>query len=573
MARTEAPQRDMEPEPPPHLHEQPAGFDPVQFVRGAVKNAPWIVIAVVFHVILFAVLSIWYVTTHQAGNVAPPAMVTVKTNTEEAPVEPEAPPPEIIDRNAIPKFNENTQEGPVNPDEVIIPDAPPGRRGEITDNTDPNKEPGEYNPDPDAPANLPSGATGGTAIGVGKIGHFGTGKPSAFLSRKAGAGGRGGGGLGQGGGGGAGGSTKQTETAVMWALRWLKNHQSADGHWDTDGFDAQCKLNRCDGPGEAPYDPGSSGLALLCFLGAGETHQSGTCRETVKNGLKYLRDIQDSEGCFGPRTSQHFMYNHAIAALAMTEAYGMTSSRVFKEPAQRGVGFVLKSKNPYLAWRYNFPPDGDNDTSVSGWMVMVLKSAIMSDIDVEKSAIKDAVAWVEKMTEPEFGRTGYQQRGGQPARTNEMMTKFPNDKSESLTAVGVLIRVFAGHTPKDDEFIVKGADLMKKKPPKWDVDAGTIDFYYWYYGTLAMFQVGNEYGGHWKAWNEAMKTAIIDHQRLEADRDERGSWDPIDCWSPEGGRIYATTMNCLCMEVYYRYGRVLGVRKEDDKHGGAPEKK
>jgi len=229
---------------------------------------------------------------------------------------------------------------------------------------------------------------------------------------------------------------------------------------------------------------------------------------------------------------------------------------------------VLKSKNPYLAWRYNYPPDGDNDTSVSGWMVMVLKSAIMSELDVEKAAIKDAVAWVEKMTEPEFGRTGYQQRGGPPARTNEMMQKFPADKSESLTAVGVLIRIFAGHTPKDDEFIVKGADLMKKKLPKWDVDAGTIDFYYWYYASLAMFQVG---GDHWKAWNEAMKTAIIDHQRMEADRDERGSWDPIDCWSPEGGRIYATTLNCLCMEVYYRYGRVIGVNLDPKKPGEKPK--
>jgi hypothetical protein len=340
----------------------------------------------------------------------------------------------------------------------------------------------------------------------------------------------------------------------MWALRWLKNHQSPDGHWDAAGFDAQCKLNRCDGPGEATYSPGLSGLALLAFLGAGETHQVGTCRETVKNGLKYLRDVQDSDGCFGPRVSQHFLYNHACAALAMTEAYGMTGSRVFKEPAQRGIGFVLKAKNPYLAWRYNFPPDGDNDTSVTGWMVTALKSAVMSELDVEKSALKDAVAWVEKMTDPASGRTGYQQRGGPPARTNDMMRKFPAEKVESLTAIGVLVRIFAGHTPRDDEFIEKGADLIAKKPPKWDVDAGTIDFYYWYYGSLAMFQVG---GDHWKAWNQAMKTAIADHQRMEADRDERGSWDPVDPWSPEGGRIYATALNCLSMEVYYRYGRVL----------------
>jgi hypothetical protein len=429
-------------------------------------------------------------------------------------------------------------------------------QGEDSSTNTAGKESGEYNPDPDAPYNLPSGATGGTSIGVGKIGHVGK-APSPWVSARLGGGGHGGGGPGgPGGNGPSGGRMTPTNVAVMAALQWLKHHQSPDGRWDGGAFDAQCKMNRCDGPGDSAFSTGVTGLSLLAFLGAGETHQTGSCRTTVKNGLKWLRDVQDSEGCFGPRTSQHFLYNHACAALAMTEAYGMTGSRVFKEPAQRGVGFVLKSKNPYLAWRYNYPPDGDNDTSVSGWMVMVLKSAIMSELDVEKAAIKDAVSWVEKMTEPEFGRTGYQQRGGPPARTNEMMQKFPAEKSESLTAVGILIRIFAGHTPKDDEFIIKGADLMKKKLPKWDVDAGTIDFYYWYYASLAMFQVG---GDHWKAWNEAMKTAIIDHQRMEADRDERGSWDPIDCWSPEGGRIYATTLNCLCMEVYYRYGRVIGV--------------
>jgi hypothetical protein len=57
-----------------------------------------------------------------------------------------------------------------------------------------------------------------------------------------------------------------------------------------------------------------------------------------------------------------------------------------------------------------------------------------------------------------------------------------------------------------------------------------------------------------------MQKAIIDHQRLEEGKDERGSWDPEDPWSPEGGRVYSTTLNCLCMEVFYRYGRVFGTR-------------
>jgi len=157
------------------------------------------------------------------------------------------------------------------------------------------------------------------------------------------------------------------------------------------------------------------------------------------------------------------------------------------------------------------------------------------------------------------GRTGYNTMGGYPSRLTLAEADFPADKSESMTAVGVLIRIFAGHTMESDPLISKGADLMAEKLPVW-ADGGDIDFYYWYYGTLAMHQVG---GPRWDKWNAAIKTVIIDHQRQNKDEDEYGSWDPVDPWSSAGGRIYATTLNCLSMEVYYRYPRVFGTAKKE----------
>ena len=351
------------------------------------------------------------------------------------------------------------------------------------------------------------------------------------------------------GGRGEGGGT---QPAVDAALTWLARHQSPDGRWDCDGFSSMCKGNQCDGHGDASYDPGVSGLALLPFLGAGETHVQGEHREVVKSALGYLRTIQDSEGCFGPRTSQHFQYNHSIATLAMAEAYGLSGSRMLKDPAQRAVGFVQQSQNPYLAWRYGVR-DGENDTSVTGWMVMALKSAKLAGLEVDGGAFRGAIGWVDKMTEPEFGRVGYQRRGGQPARTTDMMERFPADRSESMTAAGVLTRVFCGQDPAKSDEIQKGVDLIVRKPPRWDVDAGTIDMYYWYYGTLAMHQVG---GRPWKTWNESMKSAVVDNQRNESGRDERGSWDPVGPWGREGGRVYSTATMALCLQVYYRYQRV-----------------
>jgi hypothetical protein len=520
------------------------------------RNSPWLSLAILLHLLLFAIFSIIYIA-HQA-----PVEKTVDmaVNISKTPlVLPDAieEPPEIIDRNSVPILPTET-EGPVNPDPVYIPDADPGRAGEITDEIDPTKEAGIYNPDPEALSNLPSGATGGTPIGVGSVGHHGTGTPSAYASRRAGGGGRGGGGLGQGGGGGRGGMHQATDAALI----WLKNHQSEDGSWSAANFSQQCKTNTCDGEGNPVYDVGLTGLAILCYLGAGETHQSPLFGTTVRNGLKYLLDNQDESGCFGNRVGHGWVYNHACATLAMAEAYGMTEAKAFREPAQRAINFVLKAQNPYSAWRYDFPPAGDNDSSVTGWMVMALKSAVLSGLTIDTSSLDNAVSFIDEITDPANGRTGYTLMGEGPSRLPLIASSFPGEKSESLTSVGILVRVFCGRTLDDDPMIGKGADLLIEKLPTWNPTDGSIDFYYWYYGTLAMHQVG---GPRWEKWNEAIKTALVDHQRLNKDEDEYGSWDPIDAWSSEGGRVYATTLNCLSTEVYYRYDRVFGTTERAAK--------
>jgi hypothetical protein len=133
------------------------------------------------------------------------------------------------------------------------------------------------------------------------------------------------------------------------------------------------------------------------------------------------------------------------------------------------------------------------------------------------------------------------------------MDRFPADRSEALTAVGLLVRIFLGENPADSEAIQKGVDLCLKVLPEWDESSGSIDMYYWYYGSLALFQVGDE---PWKAWNKAMKSAIVDHQRR--DGDECGSWDPVGPWGREGGRVYSTAVCVMCLEVYYRYVRLFG---------------
>jgi hypothetical protein len=255
--------------------------------------------------------------------------------------------------------------------------------------------------------------------------------------------------------------------------------------------------------------------------------------------------MQDADGCFGPRTSQHWAYNHAVATIAVTDAYAATQSAALRGPAAKAVQFVQRAQNPYLAWRYSFPPDGDNDTSVTGWMVRALSSGKRAGLDVEQAAFRGAVSWVEKMTEPQFGRTGYQQRGGPPARTSEMMAKFPADKSEALTAVGLCIRLDAGQDAKSWSGMQLSADLVAKTPPRWDAE-GSVDLYYWFHGTDAMRRIG---GAAWDGWRNSLVAALVPHQEKASAGCAKGSWAPDDPWGPEGGRVYSTSMALLALEM------------------------
>jgi hypothetical protein len=360
----------------------------------------------------------------------------------------------------------------------------------------------------------------------------------------------------------AGGGSGMTEDAVELGLKWLADHQDVeeDGRWDCDDFMKHDPADdRCDGPGGALYDVGVTGLSILAFLGAGYTDR-GSARENkyaknVRQGLRFLMTSQDDEGCFGSRSSQHFMYNTAIATLAMSEAYWMTRNPRYKKPAQEGLNFIARARNPYLAWRYE-PRGGENDSSVTGWMVMALKSGKFGGLDIDPDAFEGARQWIEKMTDPEFGQCGYNQPGGESARPEGLADKYPAEKSQSMTAVGMLTRIFLGEDPRTSRMVGLGADLCVERLPTWNPDDGSIDMYYWYYGTLAMFQVG---GPRWTKWNKAMVGSIVKSQRRMNAGSRAGSWDPIGPWGGDGGRVYSTACLVMCLEVYYRYDRVFGL--------------
>jgi hypothetical protein len=354
-----------------------------------------------------------------------------------------------------------------------------------------------------------------------------------------------------------GGGGKGTRGPLDSGVRWLVDHQDLDGKWDADGFSKHDPANdRCEGPGDGEHDVGVTGLALLALLGDGNTTRDGPHSENVSRGLQWLRTQQDPDsGLFGERLGHSYMYGHAIATLTVCEAYYFSKNPILKSTAQRAVNFISRARNPYGVWRYSSDPDGDQDTSVTGWMVLALRSASDAGLKVDSAAFDDALAWLEEITDESTGRVGYDSPGSASSRVRGVNDHFPTDRTECMTAVGLLSRFFLGQDPIEDPVLMRHADLLQDALPVWDPDGLSNDLYYWYYGSYAMYQIG---GQHWQHWNRAMKKAVVDSQR--SDSSARGSWDPIGPWGHAGGRVYSTALGVLCLEVYFRYARILGGR-------------
>ena len=117
-----------------------------------------------------------------------------------------------------------------------------------------------------------------------------------------------------------------------------------------------------------------------------------------------------------------------------------------------------------------------------------------------------------------------------------------------MTALALYCRFLLGQRPDDKPVMALSASLIQKKPPTWNTKDGSIDFYNWYCASYAMFQMG---GKPWWQWYAALDDAVVKSQR--ADGSFKGSWDPVDVWGENGGRVYATAMCVLTLESSYRY--------------------
>lgn len=339
------------------------------------------------------------------------------------------------------------------------------------------------------------------------------------------------------------------EASIQAALDWLVAHQDENGRWDTDGF-MKHDLNGapCDGAGIPVHDVGVTGLAVLAMLGQGSTLRTGPYKDPLKMAVMWLREQQQENGLIGVNASHDFIYDHAIAAFAICEAYGLSNYKLLKPVAQKAVNYLESHRNPYAVWRYQ-PRDNDNDTSVTTWAVAACTSAKHWGLEVNENALNLAAVWYDQVTSPD-GRAGYSKAGEPSSRKpGDHATRFPVQHGEAMTAAALFGRFMLGQTPKDREVMALSAQRLQARLPVWKADR--IDAIYWYFGTFAMLQMGGE---PWAAWERAI-AALPEHQRK--DGNFAGSWDPVGVWDADGGRVLVTALYALTLQANARAAKLV----------------
>ncbi|HYE07089.1 MAG TPA: prenyltransferase/squalene oxidase repeat-containing protein [Planctomycetota bacterium] len=409
------------------------------------------------------------------------------------------------------------------------------------------------------------------------IAEMETGGEGAFMAIGAGSGAKGL--LGQRGGGG--GSRVLTSTTrctfrprgtpvtierVDRALRWFKRHQSPDGRWDVDGYQLNCADGgRCE-PGTEHVgisgDVACTAYALMCFNSAGYTHRvgGGQYRKVIAQAIEWLVANQGADGVWGGRN-----YEHAVATMAIAEAYAMSRDKRLREPAQRGVDVILarqaRADGYGLVWDYVQPNPERNDASVSGWNVMALKSAAAADLDVGDGMV-GAKRWLvgawqaanphHAKLDPYTGTSSFPYVWN--ATTGAVEIGKPGADAHDLAPVGALCAVFLGATGGDPMLESLCNHIERHQTPT----AWPTNTYYLYYNTLAMFQAGEK---RFERWNARFAPLLIAHQRGDGCFD--GSWDFAGTKFPGHGtgRLLSTAYCCLTLQVYDRYALVHDLPK------------
>ena len=335
------------------------------------------------------------------------------------------------------------------------------------------------------------------------------------------------------------GGTVQSEKGVEDGLDWLVRHQRVDGGWSLN-YHGQCSADACPPELALESDTAATGLALLPLLGAGHIHTAKSRYQgNVRKGLEWLVAHQQPDGdmYLGGAFNAH-LYSHAIATMALCEAYGLSQDPKLRGPAQSAIQYIAEAQSGGNGgWRYQ--PGMPGDTSVFGWQMFALRSAHLAGLRIPRSVIPSARHYLDAAN-TDGKKVTYSYLPGGPA-------------TPVMTAEALLARQYFGW-PRSTPALVKGASMVAAHLN----ESNDRNIYYWYYATQMLHNMQNK---DWERWNVKVRDGLVSMQ-VKSKGCDRGSWDANnpqpDRWGSTtgrqgAGRLFVTSLSILTLEVYYRY--------------------
>ena len=335
---------------------------------------------------------------------------------------------------------------------------------------------------------------------------------------------------------------KRLDTSVERGLEWLATQQKADGSFKS----------------IETGQPAVTALCVMAFLAQGKTTSDREYGPVISKAIDFICAQQKRNGLLSaispnavpiPRGSvaQHeqltpAIYNHAIGSLALAEAYGQCTG----EQSKRVAGVVEKALSATLemqswrkhrrdkgGWRYLCKPHPeDSDLSVTGWMVMFLRSARNAGFDVPTESVDKAVAYMESCFQKQTGTFCY-------------VSRYPKSVTRAMVGAGVLAMAHAGKhksemAKKASDYILKCDFTKFNHEPQCQVTWLNDRYNYGVFlCTQAMYQQGGEY---WQQFYPPVVEAIVGAQ------DADGSWPP-EPRDKEFGNCYTTSLCVLSLSV------------------------
>jgi len=205
------------------------------------------------------------------------------------------------------------------------------------------------------------------------------------------------------------GVSRETQSAIDNALKFLAREQSKDGSWRSGG-------------GYGYYPCAMSALAGLALLASGSTPTRGPYAKHVRRVTRFLLSQQQPNGLIAaPAEESRSMYGHGFSLLFLSQVYGMEEDtqkqQRIKQACKRAITLIARSQSRDGGWLYT-PDSGGDEGSVTVTQVQALRGCRNAGIHVPKKTVDNAIRYIERSQSADGGiRYSVRSAGSRPALT------------------------------------------------------------------------------------------------------------------------------------------------------------